>query len=299
MPNDQPPAAALIWAASIAGPGASARVTRRLAGGTHASTHLLATTAPDGEMVLRRYPPGDDAASREASVLTALDGLDGWAPRLLAVDASGERFDQPATLMTRLTGWADITSYAPSSVAEQLAQTLARLHATPVERLAGLRRGLATTAARASGPAAGVIAAHVGRMAGAPAVLTHFDYWSGNVLWQDGRLTGVIDWSGAALAPRGHDVSWCRLDLVLLYGEPIADTFLDAYEAAAGLTLTDSVLWDLHALANSHSSDGVETWVPNYRELGRSDLTSAELRRRHTAWTQRRLAAADDIYANT
>lgn len=290
MADDQPPAAALSWAASIAGPGAGARVTRRLAGGTHASTHLLATTEPDGEMVLRRYPPGDDAAGREASVLTALDGLDGWAPRLLAVDASGERFDEPATLMTRLPGWADITSISPSSVAGQLARTLARLHVTPAERLAGLRRAV-TTGGRASGPAAGVIVAHVGRMAAAPEVLTHFDYWSGNVLWQDGRLTGVVDWSGAALAPRGHDVSWCRLDLVLLYGEPVADTFLAAYEAAAGLTLPDPVLWDLHALAKSHSPDGVETWVPNYRDLGRTDLTSTELRRRHTAWTQSRLAA--------
>ena len=243
-------------------------------------------------MVLRRYPPGDDAAAREASVLTALDGLDGWAPRLLAVDASGERFGEPATLMTRLAGWADITSIAPSSVAEQLARMLARLHAIPVERLAGLRDGMATTAGRASGPAAGVVAANLDRMAGAPAVPTHFDYWSGNVLWQDGRLTGVVDWSGAALAPRGYDVSWCRLDLVLLYGEPIADTFLAAYQAAAGIALADPGLWDLHALANSHSPDGVETWMPNYRDLGRTDLTATELRRRHTAWTESRLTAA-------
>jgi hypothetical protein len=27
------------------------------------------------------------------------------------------------------------------------------------------------------------------------------------------------------------------------------------------------------------------SWVPNYRDLGRTDLTAAELRRRHTVWT--------------
>jgi len=291
MADDQPPAAALTWAASVAGPHASARVVRRLVGGTHASTHLLATTTPDGEMVLRRYQPGDGAAGREARVLTVLDGLDGWTPRLLGADPTGAVFGEPATLMTRLSGWADITSIAPASVAEQLGRTLARLHSTPAHHLVGLRRGMGTAADRAGGPAAGVVADHVIRLAGAPLVLSHVDYWSGNVLWEKGRLTGVVDWSGAALAPRGYDVSWCRLDLVLLYGEAIADAFLAAYEAAAGIALADPVLWDLYALANSYSSDGVETWVPNYRDLGRADLTAAELRRRHTAWTDSRLAA--------
>jgi hypothetical protein len=51
----------------------------------------------------------------------------------------------------------------------------------------------------------------------------------------------------------------------------------------------DAVLWDLFALA--HSQRSVETWVPNYHDLGRTDLSAAELRRRHTAWTDNRLAA--------
>ncbi len=116
-------------------------------------------------------------------------------------------------------------------------------------------------------------------------MLTHYDFWSGNVLWESGFLTGVVDWPGAALGPAGFDVGWCRLDLYLLYGERIADRFLHAYRAASAAAFPDPLLWDLWAVARSHRA--VETWVPNYRDLGRADLTASELRRRHAAWTER------------
>jgi aminoglycoside phosphotransferase (APT) family kinase protein len=119
-------------------------------------------------------------------------------------------------------------------------------------------------------------------------VLTHYDFWSGNTLWRGGVLTGVVDWSGGGLGPRGFDVGWCRLDLYLLYDEHIADTFLDAYETASGSVLPDRLMWDLWAVARSY--EDLESWVPNYRDLGRADLTAAKLRERHTAWTQYLLA---------
>jgi hypothetical protein len=61
-------------------------------------------------------------------------------------------------------------------------------------------------------------------------------------------------------------VGWCRLDLYLLYGEPIADRFLDSYETASDSALPDRLAWDLWAVARSHEQ--VESWVANYRDLG-------------------------------
>ncbi|XTZ18827.1 phosphotransferase family protein [Micromonospora echinospora] len=290
--ESQPPSSALAWAAEVAGPGAFAYTVRRLTGGTHAATHLLRTERPAGEMVLRRFPPGDDAAAREAGVLAALDGLDGWAPRLLAADPAGHRFGGPALLITRLPGRADITSVSAQAAAEQLGRVLARIHAVPLTGLTTLRDGM--TAASASfpagvgaGPTASILAAHGDRLAGQRPVLTHYDFWSGNVLWEQEVITGVVDWSGAAQAPRGLDVSWCRLDLRLLHGPDSAETFLGAYEQAAE-TVPDLALWDLFALGNSYRS--VESWLPNYHDLGRTDLTAADLRERHTRWTQECLA---------
>jgi aminoglycoside phosphotransferase (APT) family kinase protein len=286
---DLPPsAAALRQAGALAGPGATVRRTEVLAGGTHARTFLIQTAGPELEVVLREFPPGDDTARREAQVLAALDGLGGLAPRLLASDPDAGSW----VLISRLPGAADIRPARPEVAAEQLGRTLARIHATPPAQVAGLPGVLdraSESRSALSGPAAAEMAAGWGILSAAPGVLTHSDYWSGNCVWQDGLLTGVVDWPGAALGPRGFDVGWCRLDLYLLHGEPAADAFAAAYEAAAGAALPDLRLCDLWAVATSHAY--VETWVPNYRDLGRTDLTAAQLRRLHAAWTQRRLAA--------
>jgi aminoglycoside phosphotransferase (APT) family kinase protein len=135
-----------------------------------------------------------------------------------------------------------------------------------------------------SGPAAGLVTDGWELLASAPRVLTHYDFWSGNTLWAGDVLTGVVDWSGGGLGPPGFDVGWCRLDLYLLYGEHIAAWFLDSYQSASDSALPDPHLWDLWAVARSY--EHVESWVPNYRDLGRADLTAEELRRRHTAWTR-------------
>jgi aminoglycoside phosphotransferase (APT) family kinase protein len=292
QPGGDPSAGALAWAARCLGSGTreAVRAVRPLSGGSHASTHLLETAVAQRQAVLRRFPHGDDSAEREAKVLAVLDGLDGFAPRLLGVDPYGEQCGLPAVLITRLPGRADITPADPDAAAAALGRALARLHAVPVARLSGFRDGM--TAIRSStGPAAAALHGHAERLAAQPRVLTHYDYWSGNVLWQDGRLTGVIDWDGAGLAPRGFDVGWCRLDLALLHGPGTntADVFSAAYRDASGVPLPDVPLWDLYTLARSHRT--VETWVPNYAGLGRTDLTAAELRRRHTAWTDRCLGA--------
>lgn len=273
-------------AAELAGPDATVQVIRALAGGTHARTWLIRTATPERAFIVRDFPPGDDAAAAETRVLGALQGLDGLAPRLLASDASGAPAEGSWTVISCLPGAANIRPRQPAALAEQLGRALARIHATPLDGLAGFesvfdRPGGSLAANR--GPAAEVVTAHWAALARAPAVLTHYDFWSGNVLCQDGVLTGVVDWSGAAVGPRGYDVGWCRLDLYLLFDERIADRFLAAYETASGSVVPDPLLWDLWAAARSH--ENVETWEPNYRDLGRADLTAAELRRRHAAWT--------------
>jgi aminoglycoside phosphotransferase (APT) family kinase protein len=143
------------------------------------------------------------------------------------------------------------------------------------------------------GPLAPRVRAGWRELTTAPEVLVHTDFWSGNVLARDGAITGIVDWSGAARGPRGYDVAWCRLDLVLLFDLPTADAFLTAYEAAAGVPLDDPSRWDSWALSRSHTN--VATWEPNYAPLGRPDLNPDELRRRHHQWTCQLLASGGDF----
>jgi aminoglycoside phosphotransferase (APT) family kinase protein len=288
--------AALDRAAVLAGPDATVQGIFALAGGTHARSYLIQTANPEREFILREFAPGDRAAWCEARVLAALDGLGGLAPRLLAGCPDGAPPQGPWTLISRLPGAADITPGDPSAFAWQLGATLARIHATPLHKLAGFPRvfdrpgGSLTTL---SGPAASLVEASWEALTRVSTVLTHYDFWSGNTLWKNGTLTGVVDWSGGALGPRGFDLGWCRLDLFLLFDQRTADRFLESYQAASKVAPSDLLLCDLWAAARAHQS--VQSWVPNYRDLGRADLTARVLRNRHTAWTQYLIARSTDM----
>jgi aminoglycoside phosphotransferase (APT) family kinase protein len=135
-----PSLGALEKAAEMAGPLATADTVRPLLGGTHARTYLVQTANPGLDMVLRELPVGDEAGLREAHVLLALDGLDGFAPRLLASDLDGTWSNHPSVLISRLAGRADITPTDSTEWAAQLGRALARVHATPARRLASLHR---------------------------------------------------------------------------------------------------------------------------------------------------------------
>jgi aminoglycoside phosphotransferase (APT) family kinase protein len=284
-PVRQPAPSALARAVEVAGPFAVVESVRQLHGGTHADTYLVRLSNPNLEVVLREFPVGDAEAVNEARVLQALNGLGGLTPRLLDSEVDAAQTVRPWVLISRLPGNAEITPRAPEMWARQLGQALARLHATPPTRYEALHSVLERDGAgRANlhGPAAATVGGHWDRISTAPSVLTHYDFWSGNVLFNDGVLSGVVDWTGGGSGPAGLDIGWCRLDLYLLYDEQIADVFLASYQAVTGI-VADSRLWDLWALARSFTI--VESWEGNYRPLGRDDLTASELRRCHTQWT--------------
>jgi hypothetical protein len=282
-----PSAGALEEVRRLAGPSAVILDFARLEGGQHAQTWRVDTDNPAFSAVVREFPRADAAACREQRVLRALDGLGGLAPVLLGDDLDGEWSEHPTCVISWLDGEADITPGDAEAWARELGRALALVHAVPSDRVADLPRVFEGRGSPGElhGPLAAKARSRWSQIAGSPEVLTHSDYWSGNVVWRDGHLAGIVDWSGAVRGPRGYDLGWCRLDLVLLADEHIADVFLAAYEAAVGQTLSDVALWDAWAVARSH--DTVETWAPNYAPLGRRDLDELELRLRHTRWTAR------------
>jgi aminoglycoside phosphotransferase (APT) family kinase protein len=284
-----PSAGALEEVRRLAGASAAIVAIARLDGGQHADTWRVDTDNPAFSVVVRQFPMADSGACREQRVLRTLDGLGGLAPVLLGGDLDGRWSEHPTSLISWLDGDSNITPSDPQAWARELGRALALVHVPPSDRLASLpsvfdARG---SQAQLNGPLAPEVRSRWSQIAGSPDVLTHSDYWSGNAVWRAGRLTGIVDWSGGARGPRGFDIGWCRLDLVLLFDERIADAFLAAYEAAIGQTLGDVALWDGWAVARSH--DTVETWAPNYAPLGRDDLGEHELRRRHSLWTTRLL----------
>lgn len=253
--------------------GATVEFVEQLSGGTHALT--VAISSEGESLVVRTFPPGDEAVAREVDVHGKISPLGGLVPEYRAKGQAGSR---PLIITSRLPGGPPAPHIPVSVIARSMASLLARIHAVDPE---GLRRF-------ADEPKSGSTA--IARLAheawhavpDAELVLTHHDFWSGNTLWVGEQLTGVIDWSGACMAPRGVDVAWCRQDLMLL-GEPAAaDLFLQEYEARAGVTVASINAWDV--LAAWSAEPRIETWAPNYAGIGRSEITAAVLRERLTAW---------------
>lgn len=255
--------------------GRTLRPEELLRGGEHAQT--CAVTDGQEHFVVRRFPPGDEAVRHEVEILGSLRHLEPLVPRLVAADPDGAG-EGPLIVTTRLPGSHPAPTLAPSVLAHGLAQALGEIHRSDG---AGLRRA-STRPPQGAGPLSVAARDLPEPRSGAELVLTHYDVWSGNTLWVGERLSGIVDWSGARRAPRGQDVAWCRLDLVLLHGVATAETFLADYEESAGVALDDVASWDL--LAAAHAEDQIEDWAPNYAGIGRADLTPARLRERLTRW---------------
>lgn len=256
-----------LAAAASALLGAPVVCERMLPGGTHARTALVATA--DRRLVVRRFPDGDDAAAREVRVLERIAALGAFVPSLVAHEGT-------LIVTTVVDGAAPAPDLAPETIAREMATALARVHALDG---AGLPPGPKPLPS-GDAPIARAARAHAPTMD--DRVLSHNDFWCGNALWRGERLTGIVDWSDARSAPRGHDVAWCRQDLVLLGAPEAADTFLRAYESASGARIDDLRAWDLRVAA--YADPVVETWAPNYLDLGRADGTAATLRARLDAW---------------
>lgn len=251
-----------------------------LQGGQHARTLLVTDQA--SQFVVRGFPPGDDAVDREVAVLPRLRPLGETAPRLVAQVNSPEG---PVIVTTRVPGGHPPTEMAPSTMAAEMGRMLAAIHALSANGLPSALKnppGGADTLSR-------LVRQTWSTMSKQPQVLTHRDYWCGNALWTDHRLSGVVDWSGALAAPRGVDIAWCRQDLVLLGSPEAAELLLAAYQDASGITIEDIDAWDLHAAALADPY--VETWAPNYAGIGR-DIMPAELRRRLDEWSETLLRSA-------
>jgi aminoglycoside phosphotransferase (APT) family kinase protein len=260
-PEEPLPAEALAWVEQAIGPKARVRVLRSLTGGLVSSVHLLRVEGAgrDSEVVLRRFPGRHrwhetrEFVRDEAAVLLVLEGTTLPAPMLIAADADGARSGGlPSLLMKRLPGEIDLAPEDSESWVQQMAEMLARIHRTQLTRRLAERpyspRPTQPIAQWMHRPDLWQRALKVVQSPPPPveACLMHGDYQHFNMLWQDGRLTGVVDWGSAATGCPDVDVAHCRLNLAVLFSAERAEGFRIAYEAAAGRRVEP--WWDLAEL---------------------------------------------------
>jgi aminoglycoside phosphotransferase (APT) family kinase protein len=121
-----------------------------------------------------------------------------------------------------------------------------------------------------------------------PAGLVHGDLWHGNMLWDDGRVTAVLDWDCAGVGPAGIDLGSLRCDAAWCYGTEAAEHVLHGWEAEAGRAADDVPYWDAVAGLACPPDMG---WFPaSMAAQGRPDLTRDVLLERRDVFLQAALS---------
>lgn len=288
--TDTLPARAIEWVAGAVPDARGVRVIERFAGATTSSLHGIEVEragAPPLSLVLRRYTdPGVRAEEpqfprTEAVALRSLAGAPGViAPRLIAVDETGEACDVPAVLMTRLNGRPTLTPSYPEAWVRGLAEALVAVHRLDGASLEGSYERWHDPATlrppswtRHPNAWMRLIEASRELELSGEVVLLHRDYHPGNVLWDRGVVSGVVDWPNACRGIAALDVGHCQRDIVMTHGVEVAEAFLSAYGDASGRApdaLCDALaLLDCALVGGGHRASALAA----YHAYGRADLT--------------------------
>ncbi|CAM3587221.1 phosphotransferase family protein [Occultella aeris] len=237
----------LTWIRDVLGRDVRIGETVPLTGGLSEAMFRLDLTGTDvaAAVVLRRWPnDGDwqrDSVRREATALTLLSGRRVGAPELIATDPAGEWTGRPANLMTHLPGAGQLRPADVERWTGEMAARLALIHDQPRDPHQPISKkwvDLDDQDRRAwlADLPHGDEALSLARAATVPVreVFGHGDYQHFNLLWNRGRLTGVVDWTMSGVADAGRDVGHCALNLAVLYGPDRAGRFVAHYEAITG-----------------------------------------------------------------
>jgi Ser/Thr protein kinase RdoA (MazF antagonist) len=269
------------WAALADAVTPGARVTRlrRLAGAGMTDAYDVALDRAPGRVVVKLYRDGDGTAPLEWSRLQFAQRVTVPVPEPIVPDLEANWFGRPAVVMSRLPGRPDLTPTDLDSWIGALAHALAELHATSVDGAEGAvtrppRSETWRVPAREhdslTGAAVDAVTARLPSLT-RDDVFTHADFHPGNILWQRGRISGVVDWSAARLDSRWHDLAYCRASVCIHHGPDVADRLGDAYSAIVGVTSDEVFAYDLmcvlgsrHYLADSLAADQEQGHVPNY-----------------------------------
>ena len=292
-------------------PGGRVTAITRLRGGISCGMHGVNITERTGaklRIVVRRY--NDYWAEKEPQIahgefrtLKALEKAGIPAPRPIWVDTDDTTFGTPTIVQTWLPGRANIAPTNLDTYLNRLAEALAQLHQADFHPsdTAHLKKKSGELAENIKSEK--LIARCLKHPAGeqilkaldeslptmSNPILIHNDFWPGNTVWSRGKLTGITDWEYPALGEPAYDVAYCRMDLTLIFGLAAADHFRSHYEDITGARLNAPHFWDL-LIAAQELPDPTDHYLPGYHDLGRTDITKPETRRRYQEFINQALA---------
>jgi len=193
-----------------------------------------------------------DLAKHEAYVLEFLNNHGISTPKLISADFNGEICGVPAVIMTYLEGKVDITPKDINSWLHEIAKTLADIHNINFKEFHWKYKSW-TNREDIKPPswsnkkelwwrAIEIVNSNPPKYKDC---FLHRDYHPTNILWQGGRISGIVDWVNACIGPASVDIAHCCGNLAFMYGSEIADRFLQAYQKISNDKNQYHPYWDL------------------------------------------------------
>ncbi|MBX3072245.1 MAG: phosphotransferase [Thermomicrobiales bacterium] len=255
------PAFGAEFVAAHVEPGSSVVGIERLAGGVSARVSRVDLESGAGRrsVVVRQYGDADlranpHIARMEMSVLRAVAAAGIPAPQALQVVDDPTQPGAPYLVTSLLEGAPTVELDVMPEAGQLLAEILTQIHAVDVRK------------ARIRGLPSAVAKVRVMMLEPDPrdpnpldpakddltlpwttvnkSVLLHGDFWHGNVLWQHGQISGVVDWEDACLGDPLKDVSNCRAELYIAGQESTMHRFTEAYLALRRVDAGSLSFWD-------------------------------------------------------
>lgn len=204
----------------------------------------------------------------EFRILSTLPDLGVRAPRALWLDPDGNRLGAPALIMERIPGTTDILALRAAepavrnrAIAEDFARCAAELHRADWQG-SGLAFPSVPTCESAAGEQVAVWEAQFlkHRMEPHPIIMdafgwlkshlpvasriavVHGDFRFGNFLYQDDRITALLDWEMAHLGDPVEDIAWAYRALWTPEAHLPLPDFVALYEKCSGIAVHPDTL---------------------------------------------------------
>lgn len=244
-----------------------------------------AGTAVERQFIARRDPTGSLLESNndlEFEIYTALAGTTIPAPRVNWIERDGAAIERPFFIMERLPGASDARTLVTSpefagvrpKIAEQKAGILAQIHAFDITRVPALEHPPAGEQSALHEverwertmrqdtlepqPVLEFAFSWLKRHLPPPPrklALVHGDYRTGNFLYDDTGITGILDWEMAHAGDPIEDLGWVVMKSWRWAGDErvgglcTRDEFVKLYEAAGGAPVDAATLkfWEVFA----------------------------------------------------
>ena len=253
-------------------PGSTLLHVELLPGSFSNHTHLVEARLPCGETLkcaVRRYQvygnyDRGEKARREFKAFELMNRSGIPSPEALLLDDTGDLLGVPGIVTRFVEGALVLDGPAePLAWACKLAVMLAKIHAIPLDEQA--RSFLLDANAEATWFLKAKAAPEYMRvfpegeelweklrrlypsLGPVTPALVHIDYWSGNILWQEGEISAVLDWEEAACGDPVIDVAYARMNMFLMGLPEAAKEFLRVYEAESGRKAENLSFWEMAA----------------------------------------------------